>query len=216
MRSTTLEVDTELAGARKAALDEVFDSPGPDGDQDRQLPAAPRGRRRGRNPEARADGTAIAAIARDAAIQQGYRTHPDPRPDHRHRCRSRRRLGPRAGSSPTARDGNAIRPPAPNAVIARTTADDALAGFRRDERSLWIRPRMRGLVAALRRNFRIHYYRLTPTPITASQLSRPVEHCEGCPVLAGVRNLYLDDPAVSCPDLHCNFEDRSIGCVGGN
>jgi hypothetical protein len=36
-----------------------------------------------------------------------YRTHPDPRPDHRHRCRSRRRLGPRAGSSPGARDGNA-------------------------------------------------------------------------------------------------------------
>ena len=30
MRSTTLEVDTELAGARKAALDELFDSPGGD------------------------------------------------------------------------------------------------------------------------------------------------------------------------------------------
>ena len=43
-------------------------------------------------------------------------------------------------------------------AIARTTADDALAGFRRDERSLSIRPRMRGLVAALR----IHYYRPPP------------------------------------------------------
>ena len=51
---------------------------------------------------------------------------------------------------------------------------------------------------------------------TGHTLSRPVEHCEGCPVLAGVRNLDLDDPAVSRPDLHCNFEDRSIGCVGGN
>ena len=75
MRSTTLEVDTELAGARKAALDELFDSQGPDGNQDRELPAAPRGRRRGRNPEASADGIAIDAIARDAAIQQGYRLH---------------------------------------------------------------------------------------------------------------------------------------------
>ena len=70
MRSTTLEVDTELAGARKAALDELFDSTGPDGTRDRQLPAAPRGRRRGRNPQARADGTAIEAIARDAAINR--------------------------------------------------------------------------------------------------------------------------------------------------
>src|SRR6478752_977420 len=25
--------------------------------------------------------------------------------------------------------------------------------------------------------------------------------------------LGLDDPAVSRPDLHCNFEDQSIGCV---
>lgn len=75
MRSTTLEVDTELAGARKAALDELFDSQGPDGNQDRQLPPAPRGRRRSRNPEARADGTAVDAIARDAAIQQGYQLH---------------------------------------------------------------------------------------------------------------------------------------------
>ena len=45
------------------------------------------------------------------------------------------------------------------------------------------------------------------------RVSRPFEHCEGCPALAGVRNLGLDDPAVSRPDLHCNFEDQSIGCV---
>ena len=67
---------------------------------------------------------------------------------------------------------------------------------------------------------RNHPRKLTPNSATFTRtgqiLSRPVEHCEGCPVLAGVRNLYLDDPAVSRPDLHCNFEDRSIGCVGGN
>jgi len=56
MRSTTLEGNKELAGARKAALDELFDTQGPDGNQDRQLPVAPRGRRRGRIPEARAGG----------------------------------------------------------------------------------------------------------------------------------------------------------------
>ena len=41
-------------------------------------------------------------------------------------------------------------------------------------------------------------------------LSRPVEDCEGCPALAGVRNLGLDDPSAGRPDSHCNFGDRSI------
>ena len=41
-------------------------------------------------------------------------------------------------------------------------------------------------------------------------LSRPVEGCEGCPALAGVRKLGLDDPSAGRPDLHCNFGDRSI------
>ena len=43
-----------------------------------------------------------------------------------------------------------------------------------------------------------------------SCLSRPVEHCEGCPALAGIRNLDLDDPSPGRPDSHCNF-----GGVGG-
>ena len=41
-------------------------------------------------------------------------------------------------------------------------------------------------------------------------VSRPVEDCEGCPTLAGVRNLGLDDPSAGRPDLHCNFGDRRI------
>jgi hypothetical protein len=41
-------------------------------------------------------------------------------------------------------------------------------------------------------------------------LSRPVEDCEGCPTLAGVRNLGLDDPSAGRPDSHCNFGDRRI------
>jgi putative transposase len=41
-------------------------------------------------------------------------------------------------------------------------------------------------------------------------LSRPVEDCEGCPPLAGARNLGLDDPRAVRPDSHCNFGDRSI------
>ena len=40
---------------------------------------------------------------------------------------------------------------------------------------------------------------------TATSLSRPVEDCEGCPALAGVRNLSLDDPRSGRPDSHCNF-----------
>jgi hypothetical protein len=39
-------------------------------------------------------------------------------------------------------------------------------------------------------------------------LSRPVEDCEGCPALAGVRNLGLDDPSAGRPDSHCNSGDR--------
>ena len=42
------------------------------------------------------------------------------------------------------------------------------------------------------------------------RMSRPVEHCEGCPPLAGARNLGLDDPRAVRPDSHCNFGDRSI------
>jgi hypothetical protein len=41
-------------------------------------------------------------------------------------------------------------------------------------------------------------------------LSRPLEHCEGRPAPAGVRNLGLDDPTKGRPDSHCNFDDRSI------
>ena len=41
-------------------------------------------------------------------------------------------------------------------------------------------------------------------------LSRPVEDCEECPALAGVRNLGLDDPSADRPIKHCNFGDRSI------
>src|SRR5258705_11374863 len=33
-----------------------------------------------------------------------------------------------------------------------------------------------------------------PPPLP-NRLSRPLEDCEGCPVLAGVRNLGLDDPS---------------------
>jgi hypothetical protein len=40
-------------------------------------------------------------------------------------------------------------------------------------------------------------------------LSRPLEDCEGCPVLAGVRNLGLDESQRRCSDLHCNFGVRS-------
>ena len=43
------------------------------------------------------------------------------------------------------------------------------------------------------------------TPI----LSRPLEDCEGCPALAGVRNLGRDGPSAGCSDLHRNFGVRS-------
>ena len=49
-----------------------------------------------------------------------------------------------------------------------------------------------------------------PPPPPLSLLSRPVEDCEGCPPLAGARNLGLDDPRAVRPDSHCNFGDRSI------
>src|SRR6478752_8232028 len=53
-----------------------------------------------------------------------------------------------------------------------------------------------------------------PPPITPPQqlspLSRPLEDCAGCPALAGVRNLGLDDPSAGCPDSHCNSGDRRI------
>jgi hypothetical protein len=42
------------------------------------------------------------------------------------------------------------------------------------------------------------------------EVSRPVEDCEECPALAGVRNLGLDDPSADRPIKHCNFGDRSI------
>ena len=47
-------------------------------------------------------------------------------------------------------------------------------------------------------------------PPSSLLLSRPVEDCEGCPTLAGVRNLGLDDPSAGRPGLHCNFGDRRI------
>ena len=40
-------------------------------------------------------------------------------------------------------------------------------------------------------------------------LSRPREDCEGCPVLAGVRNSGLDESQRRCSDLHCSFGVRS-------
>jgi len=47
------------------------------------------------------------------------------------------------------------------------------------------------------------------SPISHIFLSRPVEDCERCSALAGVRNLGLDDPGPGCSDLHCNFGVRS-------
>ena len=47
-------------------------------------------------------------------------------------------------------------------------------------------------------------------PPLSSSLSRPLEHCEGRPAPAGVRNLGLDDPTKGRPDSHCNFDDRSL------
>jgi hypothetical protein len=36
-------------------------------------------------------------------------------------------------------------------------------------------------------------------------LSSPVEDCEGCPALAGIRNVGLDTPSARRPDSLCNF-----------
>ena len=44
----------------------------------------------------------------------------------------------------------------------------------------------------------------------ATAMSRPVEDCEGCPALARIRSLGLDDPSAGRPGLHCNFGDRRI------
>ena len=41
-------------------------------------------------------------------------------------------------------------------------------------------------------------------------MSRPVEDCDGCPALAPIRSLGLDDPSSGRPDLQCNFGGRSI------
>lgn len=41
-------------------------------------------------------------------------------------------------------------------------------------------------------------------------MSRPLEDCERCPALAGVRNLRLDDPSADRPDSPCNSGDRRI------
>ena len=51
---------------------------------------------------------------------------------------------------------------------------------------------------------------LDPNRTISSAMSRPVEDCEGCPALAGVRNLGLDDPSAGRPDSHCNSGDRRI------
>ena len=62
---------------------------------------------------------------------------------------------------------------------------------------------------------RNHPRKLTPNSATFTRtgqqhhLSRPLEDCEGCPVLAGVRNLGLDESQRGCSDLHCNFGVRS-------
>jgi hypothetical protein len=60
----------------------------------------------------------------------------------------------------------------------------------------------------------IRCHHIAPTHLQnrppSSSLSRPVEDCEECPALAGVRNLGLDDPSADRPIKHCNFGDRSI------
>jgi len=43
-----------------------------------------------------------------------------------------------------------------------------------------------------------------------TSLSRPVEDCDGCPALARIRSLGLDDPSADRPDLLCKFGDRRI------
>jgi hypothetical protein len=61
---------------------------------------------------------------------------------------------------------------------------------------------LRGRVAVVKDN-----HPSSPFP----HLSRPVEDCAGCPALAGVRNLGLDDLSAGRPDSHCNSGDRRTG-----
>ena len=55
----------------------------------------------------------------------------------------------------------------------------------------------------------------TPFPHTSvsapSPLSRPLEDCEGCPVLAGVRNLGLDDPSAGVQIYIANSASAAAG-----
>ena len=62
---------------------------------------------------------------------------------------------------------------------------------------------------------RNHPRKLTPNSATFTRTGQPptvssIEDCEGCPALAGVRNLGLDDPSAGCSDSHRNFGVRSI------
>ena len=56
---------------------------------------------------------------------------------------------------------------------------------------------------------RNHARKLTPNSATSTRtgqgLSSPVEDCEGCPALAGIRNVGLDTPSARRPDSLCNF-----------
>ena len=44
-------------------------------------------------------------------------------------------------------------------------------------------------------------------------VSRPVEDCDGCRALAGVRNVGLDNPSAGRQDSHCIFGDETSGRV---
>jgi len=44
-------------------------------------------------------------------------------------------------------------------------------------------------------------------------VSCPVDDCDRCRALAGVRNLCLDNLNVGRPDLHCTFGDETSGRV---
>jgi hypothetical protein len=44
-------------------------------------------------------------------------------------------------------------------------------------------------------------------------VSCPVEDCDRCRALAGVRNLCLDNLNAGRPDLHCTFGDETSGRV---
>jgi hypothetical protein len=56
-----------------------------------------------------------------------------------------------------------------------------------------------------------------PTPATPNppptKMSCPVEDCDRCRALAGVRNLCLDNLNAGRPDLHCTFGDETSGRV---